>query len=405
MTSKLHNSVLKYVTFSLVIFFIFSCQSSLKNTPIDVLEIDNPLVKDAKSYYDSHYLNGQRNSRQGAASKKNFKPDWKSAKSKNTSFGDIVEIPITLDNRRVAYTSKSNINSDKISKSEQWRVNSISTLFMFRAKDSQTFSSQINTLTENVSSEKKKANLDDINLKNFHEFSGFAFYESLDDNSIKGYQVDKGKIIKHFTSNEEMSNKRLANLQPGINCRPETFNVWVNMCYPDSQGNYTDCSWEYAGSFQGQLCDENIGEGTISNADITNCEEQVINAIGVIATIKIYQAKLIAEQLTAQRYGTSFCDNDCCNAFKHAMWMAKSAASVGAIFAMAFGMAHECEQPVGSLSRTMDIHNNAMGIAIGAALYSWTPTIIIEEAIEIALNNGVLKRISNGIIINTTDGC
>lgn len=254
-TPRFRNNIASVKFFQYFLFWVFviSC-SPTSEISKQVYQISDPLVKQAKESFEQSIKNF---SKARISSKKVEKqPQWHLAKTTKLPFGDIVEVPV-LYNGAVPILVPGNHDPKKIAKDEKWRGNSATKMFMYRRSDSQEFTYDFHTIVEEVANKNKRTDLSKFNIDILNDFTGYFLIENFDGSKVRGSYFQKGKIKGTFQLTSPLSNKRIGNLLPGLNCRSEIFTVYLLMCYDyDSNGSYESCSWEYGGSFQGQICDE-----------------------------------------------------------------------------------------------------------------------------------------------------
>jgi len=127
----------------------------------------------------------------------------------------------------------------------------------------------------------------------------------------------------------------------------------------------------------------------------------------------MYKNKPIAEAMTVSVFGYNGL-NDCADAFRHSFFNAINSRDTYSAIADAFGKAHECGVPDNKLKeKTMDLHNNSIGNAIGSANRSSSDqelALLVLEALERGdmkvLNNlGVNNFLTSSSQLVTSDSC
>ena len=108
-------------------------------------------------------------------------------------------------------------------------------------------------------------------------------------------------------------------------------------------------------------------------------------------------AVLIAGNTAMSTYRTYYSggEDDNADAFRHALWMSLSASTfAGTDYSRRFGIAHENDFPGSSLSRSMDLFNNDVGISYGPHL---TPFASADDGARLAEACRVLNAaVKNG---------
>ncbi|GIG89468.1 DUF6973 domain-containing protein [Plantactinospora endophytica] len=113
-------------------------------------------------------------------------------------------------------------------------------------------------------------------------------------------------------------------------------------------------------------------------------EERLLRSRGP-AGVQVLLYALDARTLADSRFPLTGADDGHNDAFRHAYWSARVAQEFGEDFAERYGTAHEAERLNAPDREAMDLHNNALGRAIGVAHPNATPGEVaglVEEAIR-----------------------
>ena len=119
---------------------------------------------------------------------------------------------------------------------------------------------------------------------------------------------------------------------------------------------------------------------------LTEAERAYLRSYPMDAPL-IWQAREFALAETIRLFGRNG-RNDRSDAFRHCLWSAILARDIGSFHALRFSTAHELLATNPAAERTMDLHNNAIGLRIGASKAS---NARISQQCMAALNTGELK--------------
>jgi len=134
--------------------------------------------------------------------------------------------------------------------------------------------------------------------------------------------------------------------------------------------------------------------------------ELLLNSDGEINNWRLFQMGSLARHAlntTAQLFPGESLHNSRADAFRHAYWNALMTQTFGADYAQAFTTAHESSPDSIREEQFMDLHNNAVGRAIGSANPYMRPEML-QKLVMNALTNGDLY-VWDGQNIYFSDDC
>lgn len=106
---------------------------------------------------------------------------------------------------------------------------------------------------------------------------------------------------------------------------------------------------------------------------------------------RVFAHMLVAWIVARALFSAESCHNGPGDAFRHAFWAAMVARSYGESLALQYTSAHENYEGNPPDERAMDLHNNAVGAAIGSRLPSVSIDPVLAAAVLAALQSGGLR--------------